>query len=434
MGEKQYAIKVENISKVYRIFESPQKRLKQFFSKKKLYKEFWALRDVSFQIPKGGAVGIVGRNGSGKSTLLQIIAGTLQPTNGRCEINGKIAALLELGSGFNPEFTGRENIYMCGSIYGINKNDMNQRISQIQKFADIGDFIDQPVKTYSSGMFARLAFAVNINVDADILIIDEVLSVGDHFFQAKCMSAINDLMNKGVTILLVSHSQATIKALCSKAILFDNGELVLEGTCDEVMDRYMSISLSEELENQKKFMEANKKMLKEQFVNDIHVYKSLLQPPFHKRITDRFGNRKAEFIEAALFQYGTECTVVESGNKCTISLWIKANEDIDVESEIGVVVRTFEGVDLFAFNSFFLNKKIPLFLKGDMLKINFEFVVGLGNGKYSITLGMRSPIQGEYVDKVFNAIIFDVVNMTSHTIPLIFDVPYKMSIDGKENE
>lgn len=425
MEKNQFAIKVDHISKTYKLYDSPQQRLRQSFTKKVLYKEFNALENVSFEISKGSVVGIVGRNGSGKSTLLQIIAGTLTPSDGKCIINGKIAALLELGSGFNPEFTGRENVYMSGSIYGINRVEMQRRFNDIEKFADIGSFIDQPVKTYSSGMFARLAFAVNINVDADILIVDEVLSVGDHFFQAKCMAAINELMNKGVTILLVSHSQATIKALCQKAILLDKGKLVVEGNCDEVMDRYMSISLSLELDTIKEYAEHN---ISTSFSSkgDSFIYSSLIQPPFLKRITERFGNFLAQFMEAALFQNGCETSVVESGKPCTISLWLQANENIDFESEIGIIIRTFEGIDLFALNSFFKNYKIEKFTKGEIMRIDFEFLINLGNGKYSVTLGMRSPVQGEYVDKIFNAIIFDVINTGSHTIPLLFDVPFQM--------
>lgn len=426
----EYDIEVEGISKSYRMFRQPSDRLKQTFTRKKLYEDFWALKNISFKVPKGSVVGIVGRNGSGKSTLLQILAGTLAPTEGTYKINGKIAALLELGSGFNPEFTGRENVYLSGSIYGISKAEMDKRIESIEQFADIGEFIDQPVKSYSSGMFARLAFAVNINVDADILIVDEVLSVGDHFFQAKCMSAINQLMQKGATILLVSHSQATIQSLCESAVLFDKGSLIIQGDCDKVMDRYMAISLSEELANQKKMM-ADKAQNGEEntlIKNGKVFYKSLLQPPFEKRITERFGERQAEFIETVLFQYGTETCVLETRNPCKISTWIQVNEDISTSSEIGVVVRTFEGVDLFALNSFFSSTKIPPLRKGEVVQIDFEFELRLGPGKYSVTLGMRAPIQGLYVDKVFNSAVFDVVNVTSKTLPLLFDVPFKMRV------
>lgn len=422
------AIRVEDISKAYHLFKSDADRLRQLFSRKPLYTEFWALRNISFSIPKGSVVGIVGRNGSGKSTILQIIAGTLSATSGRCETNGRIAALLELGSGFNPDFTGRENVYLSGSIFGINAAEMDRRFANIAMFADIGDFIDQPVKTYSSGMFARLAFAVNINVDADILVIDEALSVGDHFFQAKCMSAINELMRRGTTILLVSHSAAMIKALCQSAILFNNGQIVMQGSCDEVMDRYMAISLESEMQAQEKYRNANS-VLQQATPDDGLHYHALLQPPFVKRITDYFGNRKAEFVEAALFQNGRESVTLEARTPCKMVAWLRVNEDINTYSEIGVVFRTFEGIELFALNSFFASKNIPPVKKGSLLRIEFLFELTLGPGKYSVTLGMRAPVQGEYVHKVFNSVIFDVVNTTARPIPLIFDVPFTMAIE-----
>ncbi|MBX9871452.1 MAG: ABC transporter ATP-binding protein [Burkholderiaceae bacterium] len=220
----EIAIKVENLSKCYQIYDQPRDRLKQFvlprmqslvgLQPKQYYREFWALKDVSFEVKKGAAVGIVGRNGSGKSTLLQLICGTLSPTRGLVEANGRIAALLELGSGFNPEFTGRENVYLNGSILGIEKERLDERFADIEKFADIGNHIDQPVKAYSSGMFVRLAFAVQMHLEPEILIIDEALSVGDQFFQAKCYAAIRSMMDRGTTVLFVSHSAATVKVTC----------------------------------------------------------------------------------------------------------------------------------------------------------------------------------------------------------------------------
>lgn len=227
------AIKVQNLSKCYHIYESPRDRLKQFVaprlqrmtwqSPKQYFREFWALKDVSFEVKKGETVGIIGRNGSGKSTLLQMICGTLTPTSGSIETNGRIAALLELGSGFNPEFTGRENVYMNASVLGLSQEEIDARFDDIVAFADIGDFIDQPVKTYSSGMYVRLAFAVVVHVDADILIIDEALSVGDAFFQAKCMSRMKYIVESGTTILFVSHEINTVKALCSRTLWLDCG-------------------------------------------------------------------------------------------------------------------------------------------------------------------------------------------------------------------
>lgn len=428
MDSQEFAITVEGIGKTYCMFERPTDRLRQAFMKKKLYTEFQALYDVSFNVPKGQVVGIVGRNGSGKSTLLQIIAGTLMPTCGTCHVNGKVAAILELGSGFNPEYTGRENVYLCGSIFGISREEMDRRFERIAAFADIGRFIDQPVKTYSSGMFARLAFAVNINVDADILIVDEVLSVGDHFFQAKCMSAMNSMIRNGVTILLVSHSQATVKALCDKAILLNKGTVIMEGNCDAVMDRYMQISLSEESKKQlvKDIAPANNITSQDALA----MFQSQLQPPFAKRVTDRFGKHQLELREAALFQFGKETVVLESRQTATISLLVYANETVYDDSEIGVVIRTFEGVELFALNTFFKNFRVPPVNKGELLRIDFEFDVLLGPGKYSAAAGIRTPVQSEYEDKVFHAVIFDVVNVTASPIPLLFDVPYSIKIEG----
>jgi len=221
------AIKVENLSKCYHIYDQPHDRLKQIvlprlggfvgLTPKQYYQEFWALRDVSFEVKKGETVGIIGRNGSGKSTLLQMICGTLNPTSGSIQTQGRIAALLELGSGFNPEFTGRENVYMNGAVLGLSREEIDARFDAIAAFADIGQFIEQPVKTYSSGMMVRLAFAVIAHVDADILVIDEALAVGDAFFTQKCMRFLRAFMKTG-TVLFVSHDTGSVRNLCARAI------------------------------------------------------------------------------------------------------------------------------------------------------------------------------------------------------------------------
>ncbi|MDF0606828.1 ABC transporter ATP-binding protein [Neisseriaceae bacterium TC5R-5] len=247
----EIAISVENLSKCYQIYEQPRDRLKQFVmprlqrmarqTPKQYFREFWALKDVSFQVKKGETVGIIGRNGSGKSTLLQMICGTLNPTSGSITTNGRIAALLELGSGFNPEFTGRENVYMNGAVLGLSHEEIDQRFDKIAAFAEIGDFIEQPVKTYSSGMMVRLAFAVAINVDPDILIVDEALSVGDELFQRKCFSRIEAIRANGATILFVSHSGAQIVELCDRAVLMDAGEKLAVGTPKQIVGRYQKL-------------------------------------------------------------------------------------------------------------------------------------------------------------------------------------------------
>jgi len=221
----EIAISVSNLTKTYRVFGRPGDRIKQAltFGRVHFHRQFTVLRDISFEIRKGEAVGIVGRNGSGKSTLLQLVCGILKPTSGEVRVSGRVCALLELGSGFNPEFTGRENVYFQGAVIGVPKEEMEARLERILAFADIGQFIDEPVRTYSSGMFVRLAFAVIANVDADVLVIDEALAVGDVFFQQKCMRHLRDFQNKGGTILFVSHDTAAVVGLCEKAILLAAG-------------------------------------------------------------------------------------------------------------------------------------------------------------------------------------------------------------------
>lgn len=234
-------IQVANLGKCYHIYDRPQDRLKQslWFGRRKFYREFWALQDVAFEVAKGESVGIIGINGSGKSTLLQLIAGTLAPTTGNARANGRVTALLELGSGFNPEFTGRENVYLNGAILGLGREYIDSRMGQILAFADIGNFVDQAVKTYSSGMMMRLAFAVSINVEPDILIIDEALAVGDMGFQMKCMERLDQLAKSGITLLFVSHDINAVKSFCTRAIYLSEGRIRAVGAASDMVEVFL---------------------------------------------------------------------------------------------------------------------------------------------------------------------------------------------------
>ena len=252
----EIAIKVENLSKCYQIYDQPRDRLKQFVLPRmqqligrppsQYYREFWALKDVSFDVKKGESVGIIGRNGSGKSTLLQIITGTLAPTSGSTTTNGRIAALLELGSGFNPEFTGRENVYLNGALLGFSADQINEKFDAIAAFADIGEHLDQPVKTYSSGMLVRLAFAVQVQVEPEILIVDEALAVGDALFQKRCFQRIEKLVSDGTTLLFVSHDQESVRTLTNRALLLNNGRPIEWGLSSEVVLSYRKLLHAEE--------------------------------------------------------------------------------------------------------------------------------------------------------------------------------------------
>ena len=248
MSSDDFSLRIDGLSKRYEIYAQPADRLKQMIlprvrravrrPPRKYFSEFWAVRNVGFDVRKGETVGIVGRNGSGKSTLLQMICGTLNPTCGTIAVNGRVAALLELGAGFNPEFTGRESVRLSGLLYGLSEQELHARFDAILDFAGIGDFIDQPIKTYSSGMYVRLAFSVAINVSPDVLVVDEALSVGDEAFQRKCFARIDAIRDAGATVLFVSHATGTVMELCDRAILLDEGEMIADGTPKFVVSRY----------------------------------------------------------------------------------------------------------------------------------------------------------------------------------------------------
>ncbi|WP_313298971.1 ABC transporter ATP-binding protein [Diaphorobacter sp.] len=440
-----HSIRIQQLSKCYEVYAQPRDRLKQMLLPRlqrwtgqppqHYFSEFWALKNISFEIGRGEAVGIVGRNGSGKSTLLQLICGTLTPTSGTVETNGRIAALLELGSGFNPEFTGRENVYLNGAILGIQEEQMNAVFDRIVKFADIGDHLDQPVKTYSSGMFVRLAFAVQMHLDPEILIVDEALSVGDQFFQAKCYAAIRSMMDNGTTVLFVSHSAATVKALCPRAVLLSHGELIVDGPASKVLDRYFVLGSMEANASQSAPAQQDRVAISDPAADSLAAqpaaqgFASALQPPFERRVSHRVGTGHARFEECRVMADGEEAVIVETGATLRVQALLHVLEDCAQEGEVGLVVSTTEGVELFAINSFFHGGRIPPMKAGEKHILEFEFLSPLSSGaRYRIDLGYRMPVQGEYVDKVFSAAGFSVVNQGDRIIPLLFDVPGKITI------
>lgn len=395
----EIAIRVEGLSKVYQIYDRPSDRLKQIFSRerRKYYREFWAVNDVSFEINKGETVGIIGRNGSGKSTLLQMICGTLNPTAGSIKTNGRIAALLELGSGFNPEFTGRDNVYLNASILGLGKSEIDESFEEIIRFADIGDFLDQPVKAYSSGMLVRLAFAVAVHVRADILVVDEALSVGDAFFQAKCMSRIKTLMDSGVTVLFVSHDINAVKALCSRALWLNNGQLVQFDTVNLVSKAYAK----EWIEYANARVDKN---LDSESLKVINNQKDSSGVMPELRYSGRSGSADIRFISYAAYCEKDLVGIdpIEFGKSISIDLEFQVSRPIQ-NLVIGIHVKDKNNQHLVGFNTG-NNKEIyeNRFISGEKYKISFSFPLNLQAGRYSIT-AVASSLEDScsYSDVVF---------------------------------
>lgn len=407
MLEQRAAIHIANLSKRFEIYEAPRDRLKQFLlpSVQKLtgqpvtqhYREFWALQGVTFDVQKGETVGIIGRNGAGKSTLLQLICGTLSPTTGEVSVQGRVAALLELGSGFNSEFTGRENIRMNAGILGLTEAEIDARFEAIVAFADIGAFLDQPAKTYSSGMYVRLAFAVVVHVDADVLIVDEALSVGDMHFQAKCMVHMKKLMSQGVTVLFVSHDVGAVKALCSRAVYLEHGRIVASGPTDEVVEAYYGAGVRDASISQP-MLHANADADAER--GQVNVSLGLLQAPcdaatqahFAKRAAfHRVQNGKARFLDVQLLDTQHRAAeVLEFGQTVVLRMVFKALDNLP---SVGLAyhIRDRNGVDVIYSDTGIERCPITLVNAGEVVVIDWEFTAYLREGDYAIAAMLSIP-------------------------------------------
>lgn len=431
-----FAIRVHNVSKCYQIYDAPRDRLKQFVAPrlqrllgktpKHYFREFWALKDVSFEIKKGQTAGIIGRNGSGKSTLLQIICGTLSPTNGLIETNGRIAALLELGSGFNPEFTGRENVYMNAAVLGLTKEEIEARYSDIEAFADIGDFIDQPVKSYSSGMVVRLAFAVAINVAPDILVVDEALSVGDELFQRKCFSRIEALKKRGATILFVSHAGATVVELCDRAILVDKGEMLISGVPKTIVAKYQKLLYAPESK-------------REQIRHEIKASSIPTLPPL-PRISNHRGDKSApaesssseEFFDPhlkpqSMISYEPRGAIIRSPEILSLSgnplNCLKCGNIYCFKYEVhftqgvsnvrfGMLIKTVSGVELGGgVSAATFEESLAYAEANSVYQVEFRFHCFLNPGTYYLNAGVVGIHASEetYLHRLLDIIVFRVL-------------------------
>lgn len=436
----EVAISLTNISKCFKRYNRPVDRLQEILLPgKSKADEFWALRDINLEIPKGQTVGIVGRNGSGKSTLLQIIAGTLQPTTGEVKVNGLVSALLELGSGFNLEFTGRQNVFFNGRLLGLSQKEIEAKFDDIAGFADIGDFIDQPVKTYSSGMFIRLAFAVAVNVNPEVLIVDEALAVGDIAFQHRCMRRIRALMDSGVTTLFVSHDSGAIKTLCNSAIMLHKGEIYTTGLPNAVIIEYMKLVTQEELglepieieqtsseQDSDRVVRSNKSSANIQNEGES-------KHQFHERaeITRR-GNRKALIEEIKLLnQFGeiTDSPIFGFNEQVTLIAKLTVYEQLK-SCIVGFFVCDKNGNELIGSNTFEENIPIGRLEPGDKLKIEFKFNLPLRSSSYSITVAGAESYEELTFDWIDNAIVFQVLPPdTGKRVHALVDQPMIVKVD-----
>ena len=390
------AIEVNNLTKIYRLYNSPKDRLRELISisGRKFHHEFHALNDVSFLIEKGQTVGIIGKNGSGKSTLLKLICGVLQPSSGSVKVNGRISSLLELGAGFNPEFTGRENVYMNGALTGFNRAAMESRFPDIESFADIGEYIDQPVKSYSSGMYVRLAFAAAINVDPEILIVDEALSVGDMFFQSKCISKMTKMIESGITLLFVTHDIGRAKSLCEKSIWLNQGKLLDYDMSDKVVQKYFSMQV-----------EGEQKIISPRIVEKVALksgdglFKGKQEQiffnnsEFQKRSAfQRIQNGKANFANIQLLdEHENELKLVKYEQNVILRMAIEIFEDIPTLG-FGYHIRDKNGVDALYSDSFIEDNSLHSVKGGERYIIDWCFKSSLQHGIYNIACVASIPI------------------------------------------
>ncbi len=405
-------IDLHHITKTFKLYDKHTDRVKETFNpfKKKYHSTFNALTDVSLKINKGETVGIIGKNGSGKSTLLQIICGILTPSSGNLQVNGRISALLELGAGFNPEFTGRENVYLNASILGLKKAEIDQCFDKIADFADIGIFIDQPVKSYSSGMYVRLAFAVAINVNPDILIVDEALSVGDTLFQVKCFEKFREFQDNGVTILFVTHSLDLITRYCNRAFLLDSGALHGEGKPKDIVDEYnrLLVECSKLSESSSHHDFAGSTGMEKNEENSLE-WKGVFRLNPHE---NRYGNGRAIISEAGIFNGAGEAVQkLLTGDNYTFKMRVKFLDKI-TNPIFAYTIKDIKGFDITGTNTKFQGIPTGSFKDGDYIEIVFSHSMILSSGSYLLSFGCAGIESGEYViyERRYDHMTFEVIS------------------------
>ena len=411
--DKNLAISVQGVSKIYKLYDKPIDRLKEAVSltHKSYHRDFFALSDISFDVKKGETVGIIGTNGSGKSTILKIITGVLSPTTGTAEVSGNISALLELGAGFNSEYTGLENIYMNGTMMGFSREEMQRRMDDILRFADIGDFVNQPVKTYSSGMFVRLAFALAINVDPAILIVDEALSVGDVFFQAKCYRRMEEMMKNGTTILMVSHDMGSIIKYCDKVVLLNRGHFVAQGEAGKMVDLYKKILANQTDELAEALIEQKKEALGLP-VGEVHTDKSMKERMNLNPEVQEYGDGRASFEDfGTLDARGNVTNLLLKGEMFTIRERVRFHAPIE-NPIFTYTLRDKKGTDITGTNTLFEGTEIKPVKDGDVYTVSFRQKMNLQGGEYLLSMSCTGYENGEHVvyHRLYNVLSLTVIS------------------------
>lgn len=417
--DKNIAISVMDVSKIYRLYDKPIDRLKEALSPthKKYHKEFFALDKLSFNVEKGSTVGIIGTNGSGKSTILKIITGVLNPSTGSVKVDGNISALLELGAGFNSDYTGIENIYMNGTMMGFSREEMEKKLPEILEFADIGDFVYQPVKTYSSGMFVRLAFALAINVEPEILIVDEALSVGDVFFQSKCYAKMEEIRKKGTTILMVTHDMGSIIKYCDKVVLLNKGKFLAEGSARDMVDLYKKILAGQFDETSMELSDfnsgvvedlANIKMSKEdtfmKTTNELMKAKMTINPSLTE-----YGDGRASIVDFGIVDAkGSISNLLMKGEYFYIKEKIRFNSKI--KSPIFTyTIKDKKGTELSGTNTMLEAAKVEEVDEGDVYEVSFKQKMTLQGGEYLLSMSCTGFEEGDL--QVYHR-LYDVASIT----------------------
>lgn len=412
-------INVKDVKKMYKLYDKPMDRMKEAlgFSHKKRYKEHYALNGVSFDVQKGETVGIIGTNGSGKSTMLKIITGVLNPTAGEVEIEGRISALLELGAGFNSEYTGIENVYLNGTMTGFTKEEIDARLQEILDFADIGDFVYQPVKTYSSGMLVRLAFAVAINIDPEILIVDEALSVGDVFFQAKCFKKFEDFKKEGKTILFVSHDLSSVQKYCDRVVLLNKGNKLAEGSAKDMVNLYKKVLVNRladtTLSNEDNpAIEGKAESIADQAGDSAQGSKNGERWRDHFEVNPNlieYGNKEAELIDFAIMDAdGMYTSSIEKGTRFTVKSKTLFHQDIQMPI-FTLTFKDIHGTAITGTNTMYEKKDIEEAKEGEIYVAEFTQEMNLQGGEYLVSMSCTGYANGEFT--VYHR-LYDVLNLT----------------------